>query len=179
MIKETRSLIRLLRARLHKGVTHQWFLNQYVKKHKLQSIIICNNLIEYDRSKRLISFKNDVQHLQRMVKKPPRIQYNVENATFVLLKDISQVGGGWLGTIVLCSSCINALHTAWVAPIISFPHLRRILTIRTLSPPCVCGYEKRKLLTACKPIDVPHGQEPLGLVSNSFLIPKVLYDINN
>ena len=58
MIKETRSLIRLLRARLHKGVTHQWFLNQYVKKHKLESLIICNNVIDYNTSKRIITFKN-------------------------------------------------------------------------------------------------------------------------
>lgn len=181
MIKETRSLIRLLNAKLQKGLTHQWFLNQYVKKHKLESLIVCNNVIEYDTSKRIISFKNSSR---RRTLKSSTQKYNVENATFVLLKDIHQVGGGWLGTIVICSSCVNTLYAAWVMPRISLLHIHQILdTIITnkIRPHCACAHEKRKILTACKPILYIHKntENVFGLINNSFLIPSLLYDINN
>ena len=182
MIKETRSLIRLLRASLHKGVTHQWFLNQYVKKHKMESLVIFNKTIEYDHSKRIISFK---QNSRSPAKKPISQQYNLETATFVLLKDISQVGGGWLGTIVICSSCVNALHSSWVTPDINFASLQTLLNTildDKLSSSCFCGQGQRKLLTACKPLFVTHTHKNteyiFGLVSNSFLVPKILYQIN-
>lgn len=181
MIKETRSLVRLLRARLHKGVAHQWFLNQYVKKHKLESSIICNKLIEYDSSKRIISFKSYSPHI---TKKSLRPQYNVETATLVLLKDISQVGGGWLGEIVMCSSCIRTLQETWKASRISFSRIQQILdTTHKTSPHCICGHEKRKILTACKPIYITHThgktEDVFGLISNSFVVPEILYDINH
>lgn len=182
MIKETRSLIRLLRASLHKGVTHQWFLNQYVKKHKMESLVVLNKTIEYDQNKRIISFKQNSRHL---AKKLITHQYNIETATFILLKDIRQVGGGWLGTIVICSSCVNALHTSWVTPDINFANLQTLLKTTLddkLNSLCFCGQGIRKLLTACKPIFITYTHKNteyiFGLVSNSFLVPKLLYQIN-
>lgn len=184
MIKETRSLMRLLRARLHKGATHQWFLNQYVKKHKLESSIICNKALEYDQSKRLISFNK--HHPVPKKLKIFKQQYSVETATFIVLKDITQVGGGWLGTIVMCSSCIMALYSVWSIPKINLTSLESLLTtmlLGKLDTTCACGQEQRKILTACKPIYITVTHENtkkiFGLISNSFLIPKLLYDIQN
>lgn len=191
MIKETKSLVRLLRAKLHKALTHQWFLNQYVKKHHLESLIICNKTLEYDKSKRIISFKDYIDtyplrdHPRRRRKyKSHKQRYNIENASFILLKDISKTGGGWLGTIVMCSSCIKSLHSVWSLPRINFSNLQSTIDSiqRKSLLSCTCGRENRKLLTACKPIYTTTTQNnqksSFGLVSNSFLIPDLLYDIN-
>ena len=195
MIKETRALVRLLRAKLHKGLAHQWFLNQYVLRHHLEKSVIFTKELLYNRNQRTIAFKNgelaDMALVSTKIKKRrnkkliPR--YSAENASLVLLKNIRTIGGGWLGTIVVCSTCFKPFRSAWSPPgEMNIDQLHKAIVKFLINPrpnyETACKCSKKKLLTACKPIFFKHPKTgkinpTIGVIDNSFLLPKKLYHI--
>lgn len=193
MTKEFRSFVKILRSRLHKALGHQWFLNQYAHRHRLNQFVIGTNRLLYDKDQRLISFKgwivpsppgkkltpmelltaSMVQPRTRRQKPLTKSLY-AETAPLVLVRNINQRGGGWYADICSCSLCSPAFQSFWSSQfLLNKVKIEQVLKQKAIRP-CQCGYNK-KLLTACKPVMIT---KEFGIVSQAFLQPQLLAKVS-